>query len=338
MANTQTWTGISRTTFEAIAAKAASESGLAFTGFAGATGKNGFGVGWQYDPIAQTLTLTLLKHPFLVPAGMAMAKLQQLVASCQPAAVTPPLDFHNVKLGRRSVTHLPQKKLMGHTLMGLLPPPPRICDNRRGLTQWGMMGNDVLGDCTCAGVAHSLQVATLNTNVESSAPDAVVEAAYQKYCGYVPGDPASDQGGDESVVLAGIETDGFNGHRLLGTVTVDPHNLDHMTQAIASFGSIYIGAELPLSARSQHVWDADATAAGQPGTWGGHCIVSAAYDLEAGKMPWITWGVNQDATIAWALKYVDEVHVLLWDSWVAKFPGDTQEQILDLLQGLNEAA
>ena len=45
-----------------------------------------------------------------------------------------------------------------------LPTPPASSDWTKGITQWGMMLNDTLGDCTIAGLGHALQVWTVNAS------------------------------------------------------------------------------------------------------------------------------------------------------------------------------
>ncbi|MGA8727374.1 MAG: hypothetical protein WB608_01380 [Terracidiphilus sp.] len=243
------------------------------------------------------------------------------------------MDHTLMKLGRAAVRRDPKRLLLGHHLLASLPDAPQECDNTQGVTAWGVMLNDSLGCCTISGLGHSSQVATLNTGGEVTPPDSLIEAGYEKYCGYVPGNPATDQGGVELDILAGITRDGFNGLKLLGYVSPDPQNIDHVKKAIAYFGSVYIGAELPLSSKNQTIWDAVDGASGAPGTWGGHCMVAPRYDID--ECPFITWGENQPATWRWWTKYVDECHVLLWDAWLKKFPTATQTMILGMLQGIS---
>lgn len=238
------------------------------------------------------------------------------------------------KLGRRAVRHDPKRLLVGHEVMEALPTPPDSVDNTNGVVSWGLMGNDQLGDCTIAGAGHSLQVATLNTGTEFTAPDSVILAGYEKYCGYVPGDPATDRGGIEADVLDGFEKDGLCGYPLLATVSIDPKNIDHVKKAIAYFRSIYIGANLPLSAQTQKdIWTVVQGTEGAPGLWGGHCMVSPQYD--ASSINWITWGENQPADWGWFSKYVDEVHVLLWKVLLKQFPASTQQTVMNMLTSLS---
>jgi len=96
--------------------------------------------------------------------------------------------------------------------------PPAFADNTPyGFTNWGMMLNDLLGICTIAACGHALQVFTKGAITE---PDVTVASYYSKWCGYVVGDPATDQGGNEETVLSNWKTQGFAGHVLEGYVEI----------------------------------------------------------------------------------------------------------------------
>src|SRR5690242_11483506 len=74
-------------------------------------------------------------------------------------------------------------------ITGVLPKAPARVDWTKGIKNWGMMKNDVLGDCTCAGIGHAYQVWTANTAKEVTIPDADILKLYEKACGYNPNDP-----------------------------------------------------------------------------------------------------------------------------------------------------
>lgn len=240
-----------------------------------------------------------------------------------------------VRLGRKGVKHVAARRLLAHDLFAHLPHPPLRIDHTNGHVDWGMMENDVLGLCTCAGLAHSLQLATLATGGIETPPDAVVVQAYRDFCGYDPADPTTDQGGFESDVLSDVQRMTFAGHKLLGWASPDPRNLDQVRKAVAYFNSVYIGAAMPLSAQVNgpaHVWKVVDGKDGIAGGWGGHCMVAGHYSPLG--MEFITWGTNQPATWEWYLAYVDEVHVLLWDCQLKMFPAAQQGTILKMLQSL----
>jgi hypothetical protein len=223
------------------------------------------------------------------------------------------------KLGRKAVKTDTRTLRMARYLAPALVLPPAAVDWTKGVTAWGMMLNDTLGDCTIAGCGHAVQVWTLNVaGVMATVPDAVVEQYYGKFDGYVPGDVSTDNGGVELDVLTDWRAQGFAGHQLTGFADPAVADLVEVRQSINLFGGVYIGVNLPLSAQGQAVWDVvpdpgDGSTA--PGSWGGHCVYVPKYD-QAG-FTCITWGGLQRMTTAFWQKYVDEAHTLLSQDWLA---------------------
>jgi hypothetical protein len=72
-------------------------------------------------------------------------------------------NYSQLQLGRSGIRHDLRRRTAAHKMLASLPPPPAAVDNTCGVTAWGMMSNDQLGDCTIAGIGHSIQVASLNT-------------------------------------------------------------------------------------------------------------------------------------------------------------------------------
>ena len=179
-----------------------------------------------------------------------------------------------------------------------LPPPPPQVDWTKGITGWGMMLNDNLGDCTIAGCAHAVQVWSANTGIESTVDDSIVETYYQNWDGYVPGNASTDNGGIELDVLTDWQKQGFGGHTLMAFADPKPSNLVNIRQSIALFGGVYIGLALPLTAQNQDVWDVvpGGGAKAKKGSWGGHCVFVPKYDEKG--FTCITWGQLKTMTVA----------------------------------------
>jgi hypothetical protein len=93
--------------------------------------------------------------------------------------------------------------------------PPPFASYTYGIKNWGMMMNDTLGDCTIAACGHAVQVWTQG---KITVPDSLVESYYEKWCGYVPGNPNTDNGGVELDILNDWKTQTFGGHVLEGYV------------------------------------------------------------------------------------------------------------------------
>ena len=179
--------------------------------------------------------------------------------------------------------------------------------------------NDQIGDCTCAGMGHAVQVFTANANPpEVTLPDSDILAAYEAACGYNPADPSTDQGGDELTVLAYWKNNGIGpgGHKIAAFSSVSVLNQNEVMQALALFGCLYTGVALPVSAQAQvgFVWDVDSTSAGNPGSWGGHCVVIVQADATGPTC--ITWGNLQKMTWAFWNRYFDEAYACITPDWI----------------------
>lgn len=245
-------------------------------------------------------------------------------------------DHSRMKLGRRGVHRDARTLALGAYLTPSMPPPPASKDWTKGITDWGMMLNDQLGCCTIAGIGHAIQVWTANTGTMQTVPDSVIKRYYEHWDGYVPGNDATDTGGIELDVLKDWRKQGFAGNRLLAFADAQCSNLTEIRQAIALFGGVYIGVDLPVTAQKQVVWDVvpDGGSDAEKGSWGGHCVFVAAYDQKG--FTCITWGQPKTMTTAFWQQYVDEAHALLDESWIddkSSPAGFNQAQLLaDLKQ------
>lgn len=220
------------------------------------------------------------------------------------------------KLGRKAIKTDSRTLRLARYLTPALPAPPTAQDWTKGITSWGMMLNDKLGDCTIAGCGHAIQVWNANTGSELTLPDNTIESYYEKWDGYVPGNAASDHGGVELDVLNDWQKQGMAGNTLMAFADPNPANLEEVRQSIALFGGVYIGLSLPLTAQTQGVWDVTPRggANARPGSWGGHCVFVPKYDEKT--FTCITWGQLKTMTVAFWNKYCDEAHTLLAENWI----------------------
>ena len=82
------------------------------------------------------------------------------------------------RLGRRAMKTDSRTLHLGNYLRTgtALPTPPLAMVWGKPVTQWGMMLNDRLGDCTMAGLAHAVQTWTANSGAgEDTLSDADVQ-------------------------------------------------------------------------------------------------------------------------------------------------------------------
>lgn len=225
--------------------------------------------------------------------------------------VSDKVDFSKMKLGKGPAKWDSQRLTLGKYFTNKLSPPPSWCNWTKGKTSYGMMLNDSLGDCTIAGVGHAIQVWSMNVSEEVTIPDSVILQYYEKWDGYNPNNPSSDQGGIEVDVLNNWRKSGFSNHNIIAYA--DPVITDHVhiKIAISLFGGLYIGLILPVSAQTQKVWH---VVKNDGGVWGGHCVFIVAYNDE--ELICITWGRLMRMTWAFWDKYVDEAHAIISKDWL----------------------
>jgi len=227
------------------------------------------------------------------------------------------IDHSGMKLGRKAIKTDTRTLKMARYLGAELPPPPASVDWTKGISNWGMMLNDTLGDCTIAGVGHAIQVWTANTRKKmQTVSNATVESLYEKWDGYDPSNPATDRGGIELDVLNDWRHDGLTGHKLFAFAAPNPSNLVEIRQSIALFGGVYIGLSLPVTAQTQDVWDVvpHGGAKARAGSWGGHCVFVPQYDEKT--FTCITWGQLKKMTVAFWNRYCDEAYTLFGQNWL----------------------
>ena len=211
-------------------------------------------------------------------------------------------------------TH-PRVKLSNHLSAAALPPTPAVVDYASKVRTWPMYLNDQLGDCTCAGIGHSVQAWTAYAKGLVTLPNSAVLDLYERM-GYVPGDPSTDQGAVEQDVLAEVHRNGIGGHKILAYAQVNHEDPYVMKDALNLFGSLYLGAQMPQSAMQQ-------TNAGQP--WspvpgspieGGHCFVAQRWDTSAAPMEVVTWGQLQRVELDWWAANGLEAWVIITRDWL----------------------
>jgi hypothetical protein len=191
-----------------------------------------------------------------------------------------------------------------------LAPPPALCNYLSGITNWGPMLNDRIGDCTCATAGHmrmGWSAAAKGTPV--AVADADILTAYEAVSGYNPATGANDSGAACVNVLDYWQTVGIAGNKIAGYVAIDPTNATEVMQAIYLFGGVYAGINLPKSAEDQtdagQVWDL---------TWfspilGGHAIPYLAYGQ--GGVTAVTWGKQQPASWRFVAHQTDELYAII---------------------------
>jgi hypothetical protein len=215
-------------------------------------------------------------------------------------------------LGRLSVDRAKLRSLprLSSFVSKSLMPTPAACNYLSGLTDWGVMLNDRLGDCTCATAGHMRMAWSASAK---GAPvviaDGDILTAYEAVSGYSPATGANDDGAACAAVLDYWQSTGISGNKIAGYVAVNPTDQLEVQQAIYLFGGVYAGIYLPQSAEAQ-------TDAGQPWdlTWfspilGGHAIPYLAYGPTG--VTAVTWGKPQPASWRFVAHQTDELYAVV---------------------------
>jgi hypothetical protein len=218
-----------------------------------------------------------------------------------------------------------------------------------GLTN--VAGNDRLGDCTAAQLFHYWCVVLGNTL--GLTPELVAELLadvvpfYSASTGYVPGDPATDQGADELTVIQFAKSRGLAGHRIQGAISVDATNPTLVATANWLFGGTSLCVELPSAWTANEpsgpgfTWDVN----GPPNPQQGHCICGVGHNNMGLQID--TWGLVSDSepsTVTWAALAAygatsagGSLNAFLAPEWVSKVTGNCPAG-LDLQQLLDDMA
>jgi hypothetical protein len=225
------------------------------------------------------------------------------------------VDHSLMRLGKKA----PKRDL--RTLMlakytTALPPSPSVVDWSGKINNLGVMLNNNLGDCTCAGIGHIIQTWTSQTTGQVIVSDADILNLYEKACGYNPADPSTDQGGVEIDVLNYWKSNPISNHALDAYCAIDTSIRDDVYDSIWLFGAAYIGVALPISAQTQETWDVAGdgkTGSAEPGSWGGHAVPVVAVMPEG--LICITWGQFKHLTWNFWHTYCDEAYACLSKDW-----------------------
>lgn len=197
--------------------------------------------------------------------------------------------------------------------LGAQPPPAPASEDWGGrVLSWGMMGNDVIGDCTTAAAGHMIECWSSNVGQTVVVPQSAVIAAYSAVSGYDPVTGANDNGATCLDVLNYWRHTGIDAHKIMAYAGLRPGHQFHVEAACYIFGGCYLGIAMPISAQSQSVWDVPSLGLqgdGEPGSWGGHAVPVVAYDAQT--LTVVTWGALQQMTWAFLKSYCDEAYAVL---------------------------
>lgn len=199
-----------------------------------------------------------------------------------------------------------------------LPTPTKIFGFGGLYGDWGMLGNDLYGDCVFAGAAHETMMWNkLRGGVDVPMSTENVLLDYSDVTGFDPDDPSTDQGtymldGLKYRQKTGIRDAAGERHKIIAYVELEPGNFEQAIQATYVFGAIGIGFLVPDTIWEQ--WDngeyfdvLDPNAS----LIGGHYVPSVGSRNSAARITIITWGRRWQMTKRFYETYVDEAWAML---------------------------
>lgn len=165
-----------------------------------------------------------------------------------------------------------------------------------------MDGNDTVGDCTIAALAHCDTTFSAIVGQNSIMAQADVLTLYFQLTG------GQDTGLNELDVLNYWRSNKVGNSQVYAYVSVDPKNHVHVMQAISMFDMVYTGFNVPNNCLDQfnanEPWANPNTMTGE-----GHAVPFGSYSAD--YLRCLTWGSTQLATWEWWDVCVDECYALL---------------------------
>jgi hypothetical protein len=257
------------------------------------------------------------------------------------------------KLGRRPAIHNRRTMRSALALFKALAPlgsPPTVSTDyvsavmKQSPGGFGMDLNDSLGDCVIADSAHQVMLHTANAGTIVIPTDQDVLEMYSAVGGYIPGNPSTDQGCDETAACQYLESTGLCGQKSAGTAMVDPTNLDHIRWTVEIFGACRLGIVVDQQMEDEFSAKEPWTIAADPNdsTAGGHDVPIVQYDSQYAYV--VTWGGLQP--VAWSLiansAFLDECHAEVFTDFIGATgttPGGFDlATLMQDLQALQESA
>ncbi len=190
-----------------------------------------------------------------------------------------------------------------------------------GLGDWGMDGNDKMGDCGPCGLQHG----DMCVEYDTATPVAPVTAdqIVQYYLTYTGG---QDHGVVLADFLAYVQKTGWFGHTVSAYAPVSVTDMATLQFVVSAYGFAYCGIQvtdlMEQAFQDGQPWSADDFASGT--VQGGHCVPIVGYGTD--NLYCVTWGKMQ------AIEY-SAWHLIAEEAWAV-----LMGEITEGNHGLNLAA
>jgi hypothetical protein len=203
----------------------------------------------------------------------------------------------------------------------VLPPFPTSFGHQNLINNWGMLGNDSVGDCVIAGADHETMLWTKEGSTEAIFTAANAISDYSAITGYNPKDPNSDQGTDPRTAYLYRQKTGLidangNRHKIGAFLALDQTNLNEVLEAAYLLSAVGIGIQFPASAMNQFNAGLPWTVVSGSPIEGGHYVPVFGYD--GTYLYCLTWGKVQKITKGFFTTYCDEAWAILSQEFLNK--------------------
>ncbi len=209
----------------------------------------------------------------------------------------PKIDYRTLRLGNYLKSSLPAPPSSYDVLATVY----KKLDTSSPTTLFPMDGNDTLGDCTIAALAHADTVFNGLVGKKKIIPQKACVKLYMTMTGGV------DSGLNELDVLNHWQSQPVDGDKILAFIAIGVKNHVHIQQAIQLFGGVYLGFQ--VQENCQQEFAARKPWVPAPLTQDGHAVFAVSYDAKGVTV--LTWGNTQQATWAWWDECVDEAYAIL---------------------------
>lgn len=227
------------------------------------------------------------------------------------------------------------------TVLDTLPEPPPAVNWLSLIPMDGdALGNDDVGDCVECAALRGIQIQRAVVAGDNRKP--TKEEALELYSNWsgwdgtqgtdlgTASDVAADKWGSKGIAWGPYFED------VPALALINPQNIQHMKQAIASLGPIQIDMRLPIGWQTEaNLW---APCSGQNNaTWGYHRTCAARYDSSGLYI--VTWGTMRMLPWDAVLGYVVDAYAVATRSWLGvDGRGPTGLTYDGLVQTLKEVA
>jgi hypothetical protein len=192
-------------------------------------------------------------------------------------------------------------------------PDATVWYNFKPISDWGMKGNDVYGNCVIVTASHIIDCArAVESDILSRIPDKEV-VRLSTLMGATDGYYILER-------LKRWRNKGMWKSFIHAFVDIEPITHDYLKAAIYVFGHADIGLLMPRAWQNSTYWDVGYGDKYKKNSWGGHSVPLLGYthDHDKGLIYYApTWGRIVEITAGAIERYCDEAYVSIVRDWFA---------------------